>query len=342
MKINLILKDFQIFDKAEFEFVPGVNIITGPNSSGKTAVFRAIEALILNKASSRWVKKGKTEAAVVLKVEGKTSVAWIRRGSGVIYRVGKKEYRKMGRKGLLDIDTELKIKKDLDGSILNMQNEWEGLFPFSKSPSETFKLFESIFQVFDSSVIYEKIRNDIIVFKRQKEEALVKREFVEKNLKELEAYWSEFGEEIGYLDIEGFKGELSFYEDLKKDIEEYKLWESRVNLIGGLSPLKIDFAYIFSYKDIVEDFKSIQKLEVLLEMVGLEEYTCDFGIVSEVNNLVEGKEEIENLDKKVEMLDGMILKEGYEKEKLKKELGRIKVCPLCGREGEWVQGYKIF
>lgn len=64
---SIELKNFQSHKKTKIDFDPGVNIITGPSDSGKTAVLRAINLAINNRPSGNAIRStwgGKTEVKI--------------------------------------------------------------------------------------------------------------------------------------------------------------------------------------------------------------------------------------------------------------------------------------
>ena len=104
MEIKLGIRDFQAIVKAKLSFVPGITLITGPNGSGKTAIMRALYALIKNPRMGRsYIKGGAKETTVVLQIDQGDPIAWTKSLKETIYRVGKQVYHKSGNSQIYDI-----------------------------------------------------------------------------------------------------------------------------------------------------------------------------------------------------------------------------------------------
>ena len=61
---RLKIKDFQLFESADIEFGPGLNVITGETGSGKSMLINAINVLLGKRASTDVVRKGAGESSV--------------------------------------------------------------------------------------------------------------------------------------------------------------------------------------------------------------------------------------------------------------------------------------
>ena len=61
---TLRLEDFAIVDRAELEFGPGLNVLTGETGAGKSIVLGALALLAGRRASAEWIRSGCESAAV--------------------------------------------------------------------------------------------------------------------------------------------------------------------------------------------------------------------------------------------------------------------------------------
>lgn len=167
MNIALAIKDFQILENVRFDFKPGLNVITGPSGSGKTAVLRALRCLVLNpKGSQRYIREGQSQAVVAIKFGDAPAVTWYRTKTSTSYKVGSEVFIKAGKTKAdrLTPDFPLVIEESTN-RVLSLTGEWDHLFPFDKSPSEMFTLFEDLFQVESAEVILDLMKADEVAKK---------------------------------------------------------------------------------------------------------------------------------------------------------------------------------
>lgn len=89
-RFRLSVRDFQIVESADLE-AEGVTCVVGPSNSGKTALYRAMDACLYNRAGDDFVREPGGEAARVLVEfadDDPLSVAWKKpRGRGAEYRI---------------------------------------------------------------------------------------------------------------------------------------------------------------------------------------------------------------------------------------------------------------
>lgn len=171
MSIKLGIKNFQSFSSALFDFNPGFTLIVGPNSSGKSAIFRGIKALTLNTPSAaRNIKHGESESLVAFKEDNNPTIVWKREKKSSSYKVGDKLFEKAGRARIHTIVSEFPLLVEDSGRIVNIHSEWDKLFPFDKSPTEMFALFEDIFQIASSARVLDGMKEDEKGFKEEIEE----------------------------------------------------------------------------------------------------------------------------------------------------------------------------
>lgn len=102
-------------ERTELELGPGVNALTGPNNSGKSAVVEALRCVATNPRPKPYIRHGAKEARVGLEFEDGTRVVWVRkkRSSGYeLWAPGAEEpeeYWKFGRKPPEDILNVLRL-----------------------------------------------------------------------------------------------------------------------------------------------------------------------------------------------------------------------------------------
>lgn len=216
LKVNL--ENFQSISKASIEFVQGINIIVGQSNSGKSAILRAIKGAVLNpNGSQKYIKNGTKGFKVNVEYEG-NSIEWSRDSKSPKYTINGEEYHKVGGSNLHDVCPKSGFVLDERGYLMNVESELELPFPFDKSNSELFKLFEkNIFCVSDSTAITKLIKADEDETNKHKDNAV--------------------------YELDRAKQKLSAITELEQEIDLNKLIEGRntlSNLINTSEKLKLD------------------------------------------------------------------------------------------------------
>lgn len=70
-----------------FELSPGLNVLTGPNNTGKSAVVEALRCLAQNPPPRHVIRHGAGEARVTAELADGTVVAWVRRPKYALYEL---------------------------------------------------------------------------------------------------------------------------------------------------------------------------------------------------------------------------------------------------------------
>ncbi|OLN27307.1 hypothetical protein DVDV_2193 [Desulfovibrio sp. DV] len=87
MITRLTLTDFMAHGHTEFAFAPGLNVLTGPNNTGKSAVVEALRCLSENPVPRHVIRHGAAEARVEAELEDGVTVTWVRRPKYALYEV---------------------------------------------------------------------------------------------------------------------------------------------------------------------------------------------------------------------------------------------------------------
>lgn len=158
---SLKIEDFQSIGNAELEFTPGINLIVGQSNSGKTAILRAIDSVLTNPTYAKsFIKHYTNETNVTFQYNDNT-ISWKKSGKGgTTYNVNNEEYSKMGTSDLFDILPDNGFVKSDSGEVMNIEGEWNLPFPFDRTPSELFRLFENVFCVSDSATILKSFKEE--------------------------------------------------------------------------------------------------------------------------------------------------------------------------------------
>jgi exonuclease SbcC len=100
---RLTLTDFMAHASTTLELAPGLNVLCGPNNTGKSAVVEALRCLVNNPTPRHYIRHGAAEARVDALLDDGWRVVWVRRKAYALYEVyppGADEptlYAKLGR-----------------------------------------------------------------------------------------------------------------------------------------------------------------------------------------------------------------------------------------------------
>jgi AAA15 family ATPase/GTPase len=89
MSTKIHIKDFQSIGNVDFE-VDGFTVIVGKNNIGKSAIIRAVDSVLTNKAGKEYIRKGRRQMEVKIQREGLT-IDW-KKGDKTTYKVNNAEF----------------------------------------------------------------------------------------------------------------------------------------------------------------------------------------------------------------------------------------------------------
>lgn len=84
---RLTLIDFMAHARTVLELAPGLNVLCGPNNTGKSAVVEALRCLANNPFPRHCIRHGASEARVEALLDTGWRVAWIRRKTHALYEL---------------------------------------------------------------------------------------------------------------------------------------------------------------------------------------------------------------------------------------------------------------
>lgn len=144
--IRVDLKNVGIIKEAHLGFVPGVNLILGASSSGKSTLLRALHSLADNSFTDTMV----THGCGVMQIDintGDSHVTYTRdtkaRDRKACYVVNGEEYTKLGRQQLDVVANTLKlssVKIDSENINFNFSSQFSGPFLLLGSPSTLYSV----------------------------------------------------------------------------------------------------------------------------------------------------------------------------------------------------------
>lgn len=250
------LKNFQLHEDLELEFVPGLNIITGASHSGKSSVFRALRYLFRNKpsiGSNCFLRHDQDLFSVEAIVDGKS----IKREKDRLGRVNKytvdgNEYPTVGTTVPEEID------EWTGGSIVEIGNDEYDL-SFLSQTENSFLVFEN--DGTKAKAIGKLSGVDVLDngVKKANSEALAEA----KKLGDLKAKVKEFEIKLNYL--EPFEEQKEKFESIEKKYLKLKALEGKVT---GLKKLKVDYQNSFA-RSVKNPGDAIEKTEKLNDLISL-------------------------------------------------------------------------
>ena len=296
--LKLHLKNFQAFDDLDVEFVQGVNTIIGESNSGKTSVLRAIKSLIENGSrTARYIKQDTNETEVNMQYEGH-DITWSRTVKEIKYKIDGQDFLKAGTTDLFKLQPVNGFVRDPQGELANLEDEWTLPYPYYKTPSELFKVFENIFCVSDSAKVLKGMKESEDEYKRtlqRTEDEITK---VEKKLEAIEKLnVRENVEKLTELKetLQGLERER---DELKEAIEKLQEIAKKVKLYRNLPKETINLQEKWhTLEDVSEDVRKLHDLSQAYETLnGLQDITVTSQeVLEEVTRVQELRTDLKKL-----------------------------------------------
>ena len=330
--MKVITNNFQILEgRNEFEFKPGINLIVGPNASGKSSLFYAIENALTNpNGVDECIHFDHKSTDVTIENNG-NSLTWIRTNSSSTYvnNNTQKEYVKASKLDSRDI-MNLGFYFDNKNKVLNIHNEWSVLFPFGESDTEMFRLFEDIFNISCSFQIIDEMKKDEQTFKNCITTNQNEKINLFKNLDILK----EIDSKVNKSDIE------KHITNIEKTLEETSTLREDLTTYASSLPLtRAFFPKLFDVTDSYNLSHNYEELQKVYERYVQEErkkfievpkisLSLDFESADTIRNDYEQycvtKSNITEYNDELSTLKMQVIE-------INKKIDAIKVCPTCGR-----------
>lgn len=366
--LKVTIENFQSISKGELEFTQGINIIVGQSNSGKSAILRAIKGAVLNTSGSqKYIKNGTKGFKVGIDYQG-NSIEWSRTSKSPEYVINGEKYAKTGSSNLLDFLDNSGFTLDENKSLMNVESELELPFPFDKSNSELFKLFEkNIFCISDSTAITKLIKSDEEETASRKDNAEYeltrlqdKLTAIEELEKEVDLNWlvSKRGElanlasdkEKLLLDIQNLHGIISLgkvigkgvphlsqlpdlqdYISLSKDIETVEQIRGVGNILSQSAPTaSTPTVSVFEFIELKNDINELENADKVISILSPLEAPLAIGINDEYTSLRNGINMLSRLREQAQIIQNNITEKREEMQLLEDKKSKFKVCPLCG------------
>lgn len=358
------IKNFQAIRNAHLSFPPGLTVIVGQSNTGKTNIFRAIRALVFNRASDSYITVGETYTAVQVGYNGHT-VTWKRDtnlASKNLYQVDGESYHKMGR-GQFDLvadsirmpEITMMAKKEQ----LNFMRQMA--YPFLLDRSET-ELFEFLSMTGDSDsfrAIQKTMKDDLLELGREKDFAILRvddlthqQDGLQKKIRLLSPVDKVLEDAVSITSkvayLEDFE---SLITSSKKHTEEVRLLDQEIIRLSAVIPASSTLNQLEKYLNSLDDMQT-----TISRCKKLEEQISSFKIIVESSYKKEQfyKEILQEIEKSIAFekkvqsfadvfirigdltaqiktlqttIDGIDLKI----ESVNNQLKEFKACPTCQR-----------
>jgi hypothetical protein len=153
--------------EAEVEFVPGLNVLRGKSSQGKSTLFRAVETTIFNMPSDFLVTYGEKTSSVTIEYNDHKIVRDRNLNAKeykTVYYIDDQKYVKTGKNALEEVQEKIGLKElSISGSKTHIAFSSAFGLPFlvDESPQKIFDFITYSSSNLDISDVVQKIKSDI-------------------------------------------------------------------------------------------------------------------------------------------------------------------------------------
>ena len=238
------IENYQSHKDTTIELSPGVNMITGPSDSGKTAIVRALQKLNWNRPTgdnfcSTWGGKTKIEV-----LADDAYVGYTKDGNESEYLLGDKVFKAFGT----TVPDE--IQKALNLTEINVQQQLDSPFLLTESAGTVAQHFNKLAKIDKIDSTRKNIESNIRSIQSEIEHT-------KNDIKKLEVKLSE------YPDLIKIENELELLEELNLQLTTYS--NSKQKLITVLKQVKSVKKQIKAASNIIQYEKQVNKILNLFE-----------------------------------------------------------------------------
>ncbi len=161
---------------------PGVNALTGPNNTGKSAIVEGLRCIATNPIPRHYIRHGAKEARVSLEFEDGTRVVWVRKKRSAGYELWRpgaekpEEYWKFGRRPPEDILDVLKldlVELETGGEMdVHVGNQREPVFLLNQPGSNAAAFFAASTESAHLLAMQNRLKQRSLEAKRQEKSLL--------------------------------------------------------------------------------------------------------------------------------------------------------------------------
>ena len=327
--MKVITKDFQILQgEHTFEFPVGITVIQGKTGSGKTTLFYAIEDCLVNPSGVDDAINWDAKQASVTIENNNNKVTWIKTQTSSIYKneLTEQEFVKASKLDSSNIaDLGFYIK---DGDVLNIQGEWNLLFPFALKDTEMFRLFEDIFNISCSFNIIDDYKKEEQGVKSQINQITSQINNITQNVNTIDEILSKVDNtKIDYY-INNLNTKKQLVDELTMDFDNLSKNSKYKNIkVPDMYDTSKMINFGNCYNQLIVDYNNYlvnhKRLDIVLP--DAQEFNFpDNTIAADYQIYCNNKQLLENYNKQLQTLTS-------EYKETEQKLKSIKVCPTCGR-----------
>jgi len=146
MSTKIHIKDFQSIGNIDFE-VDGFTVVVGKNNIGKSAIIRAVDSVLTNRAGKEYIRKGRRQMEVKIQRDG-LSIDW-KKGDKTTYKVNNAEFSALAGsipKPMIDAGFDKMEIEDKKVSPL-IASQFNPLFLLDKSGSVVTQVLSNLYNI---------------------------------------------------------------------------------------------------------------------------------------------------------------------------------------------------
>lgn len=355
--MKLKIENFQSLEGVnEFNFDPGVTMVVGASNSGKTAIIRALRGLILNYVSSSKAKKYithfKDNLQVDLELDNKINYSWYKDSKNTLYKIEdlenntEQEFEKSGNDDLESICDKAGVEFPFvirDKKLINTYTEKDSLpFPFDLNDVELFKMFEELYNVSSSGIIFKfmktletKTNSEI---KSTKEQIEIDKEKIEKIVDLEDKYEVEKLETLKSQAEKVQAGMIGIDEDIKTAASNNKVCKIIREFLANIVVKEDAYKLVNEAIDLLKESKDLAKdIEIIdsnnkIEQINVYKKEFDIALISDYNALSSDYNKAKSLNRELKSAQEEIDELLEQQKEIQEELAKVDICPLCGNK----------
>ena len=262
---------------ADVDFVPGLNVLRGKSSQGKSTLFRAIETTVFNLPSDYLITYGEKKSSVTLEYNGheiKRDRDLDAKEYKTVYYIDGTKYVKNGKTALEEVQEKIGLKElVISNSKLHIAFSSAFGLPFlvDESPQKIFDFITFSSSSLDISDVVQKIKSDISENKDETKKLEIEintlKDLFIKQSKKKELF-NEYSE-INKLS-ENVKKSNDIYNSISEILNDFSKTEKEIKTLERLPVLdknNIEYDDFLKLNDVINSLKEkqeeIKKLESL-------------------------------------------------------------------------------